>query len=212
MTTYPGLHAVVLAAGASRRFGAAKQLLPVAGAPLLIHVARRAAVLTGDALVVVLGARAAEIEAQLPTCPGRRLLNPAWEEGIGSSVRMGVGALPGDCTAVLVMLADQAAVSVADLTRLAEAWRASPERIAAAAYGETPAGAAHTGVPAIFPRAWFAELLALTGDTGARALLARHGQTVQAVPMASAAFDIDTPEDAARYLAGEASPAHARTR
>jgi CTP:molybdopterin cytidylyltransferase MocA len=197
---------VVLAAGAARRFGAPKQLLSVDGVPLLVQVIRRAAALVGDALVVVLGARAAEIEAQLSACPGRRLLNPAWEEGIGSSLRTGVGALPADCAGVLVLLADQAAVSVADLTCLAARWQENPERIAAAAYGEE----SRTGVPAIFPRAWFPELRKLQGDRGARALLAEHSQAVQAVPMPSAALDIDTPEDAARYLGS--CPADARTR
>jgi molybdenum cofactor cytidylyltransferase len=203
----PGLHAVVLAAGGASRFGSAKQLLCIQGEPLLVHAARKAAALAGERIVIVLGARAGQIEPQLAACPGRRLLNPAWEEGIASSLRAGVGALPADSSAVLVLLADQAAVSAADLAHLAAAWQGQPERIAAAAYGD----AGRTGVPAIFPRAWFAGLLQLTGDTGARALLARHPEAVQAVPMPSAALDIDTPEDAARYLAG-LSPADASTR
>jgi molybdenum cofactor cytidylyltransferase len=222
--TVPGLHALVLAAGEARRFGSAKQLLSIDGQPLLAHVAGRAAALVGaEALVVVLGARAGEIEAQLSACPGSRVPNPDWQEGIGSSLRAGIRSLPERCTAVLVLLADQAAVTLEDLGRLVETWRAHPDHIAAAAYGESVDGASpRTGVPAIFPRSFFEELARLSGDTGARALLARHRQAVQAVPMPSAAFDIDTPEDAARYLAlagggaeaspGTSSPASARTR
>lgn len=197
-----GLHALVLAAGAARRFGSAKQLLPVGGDPLVQLVAARAAALTGEHLIVVLGAHADAIEAQLSGCPGRRLINPAWQEGIGSSLRAGVSALPPECAAVLVLLADQAAVSVDDLRLLTGLWQASPERIAAAAYGEPEP---KSGVPAIFPRAWFPALLELSGDTGARALLARHAQAVQTVPMPSAALDIDTPEDAVRFLASAAA-------
>jgi molybdenum cofactor cytidylyltransferase len=215
----------VLAAGEARRFGSAKQLLPIDGQPLLAHVARRAAALVGDeALHVVLGARAEEIEAQLSACPGRRVPNPDWQEGIASSLRAGIRALPDSCTAVLVLLADQAAVSLEDLTRLMQAWRARPEHIAAAAYGEATDGSSpRAGVPAIFPRPFFEELAQLSGDTGARVLLARHRQAVQAVQMPNALFDIDTPEDAARYQGlagggdteaspGTSSPASARTR
>lgn len=201
-----GLHALVLAAGAARRFGSAKQLFSIQGMPLLTQVASRAATLVGDDVIVVLGAHAGEIEAHLSGCPGRRLINPAWEEGIGSSLRAGVSALPPACAAVLVLLADQAAVSVADLKRLVTAWQVYPERIVAAYYGEP---VPRSGVPAIFPRAWFPTLLQLTGDSGARALLARHTDAVQPVPMPSALLDIDTPEDAQRYLS---SPDACKTR
>ena len=97
--------------------------------------------------------------------------------------------LPSSCSAVLLMLADQAAVTAEDLKRLAGAWRRQPEYIAAARYAVT------TGVPAIFPRSTFLDLTSLRGDVGARVLLQRNPDRVVRVPMASAAIDIDTPED-----------------
>jgi molybdenum cofactor cytidylyltransferase len=87
------------------------------------------------------------------------------------------------------MLVDQAAVTAEDLKRLASAWRRQPDYIAAARYGTT------TGVPAIFPRSTFSDLAVLRGDLGARVLLQRNPDRVVRVPMASAALDIDTPED-----------------
>jgi molybdenum cofactor cytidylyltransferase len=87
------------------------------------------------------------------------------------------------------MLVDQAAVTAADLQRLVGAWRRQPGYIAAARYGTT------TGAPAIFPRSTFADLCALRGDKGARVMLQRNTDRVIRVPMASAAIDIDTPED-----------------
>jgi molybdenum cofactor cytidylyltransferase len=87
------------------------------------------------------------------------------------------------------MLADQAAVTAEDLRRLVLTWRRQPEYIAAARYGVT------TGVPAIFPRSSFPDLGSLRGDVGARLLLQRNPDRVVRVPMASAAIDIDTPED-----------------
>jgi molybdenum cofactor cytidylyltransferase len=183
------LHAIVLAAGASTRFGSAKQLVRVAGRPLLHTAVSLAAEVAGTAVTVVLGARAAELAPLLTHSPASIVINREWREGMASSIRTGVARLPGSCTAVLLMLVDQAAVTAEDLKRLVGAWRRQPGYIAAARYGVT------TGVPAIFPRSAFPDLASLRGDVGARVLLQRNPDRVVRVPMASAAIDIDTPED-----------------
>jgi molybdenum cofactor cytidylyltransferase len=184
-----GLSAIVLAAGASSRFGSAKQLVRVAGRPLLHSAVARAAEVAGSAVIVVLGARAAELAPLLKHSQSSVVINRDWREGMASSIRAGVARLPASCTAVLLMLVDQAAVTGEDLTRLVSAWRRQPDYIAAACYGTT------TGVPAIFPRSTFADLQLLRGDVGARVLLQRNPDRVVRVPMARAAIDIDTPED-----------------
>jgi molybdenum cofactor cytidylyltransferase len=184
-----GLHAIVLAAGASSRFGSAKQLVRVGGRPLLHTAVARAADVAGTAVTVVLGARAAELTPLLTHSAASVVINRSWREGIASSIRTGVARLPPSCTAVLLLLVDQAAVTGEDLKRLVGAWRRQPEHIVAARYGTT------TGVPAIFPRSSFSDLQALRGDMGARALLQRNPDRVVRVPMPSAALDIDTPED-----------------
>jgi molybdenum cofactor cytidylyltransferase len=184
-----GLHAIVLAAGASTRFGSAKQLVRVAGRPLLNTAVSRAADVAGSAVTVVLGARAAELAPLLTHSQASIVINREWREGMASSIRTGVARLPASCTAVLLMLVDQAAVTAEDLERLVGAWRRQPDYIVAARYGMT------TGVPAIFPRFAFPELALLRGDVGARVLLQRNPDRVVRVPMASAAIDIDTPED-----------------
>jgi molybdenum cofactor cytidylyltransferase len=184
-----GLHAIVLAAGASSRFGSAKQLVRVGGRPLLHTAVARAADVAGTAVTVVLGARAAELTPLLTHSAASVVINRSWREGIASSIRAGVARLPPSCTAVLLLLVDQAAVTGEDLKRLVGAWRRQPEHIVAARYGMT------TGVPAIFPRSSFSDLQSLRGDMGARALLQRNPDRVVRVPMPSAALDIDTPED-----------------
>lgn len=184
-----GLHAIVLAAGASTRFGSAKQLVRVAGRPLLHTAVARAVDVAGSAVIVVLGARAAELAPLLSHSPASVVINRDWREGMASSIRAGIARLPSSCSAVLLMLADQAAVTAEDLKRLASSWRRQPEYIVAARYGAT------TGVPAIFPRSLFFDLASLRGDVGARVLLQRNPDRVVRVPMASAAIDIDTPED-----------------
>ena len=184
-----GLYAVVLAAGASTRFGSAKQLVRIAGRPLLHTAVTRAAEVTGNSLVVVLGSGAAQLAPLLKHTPGSVVINKDWREGLASSIRAGVARLPAACSAVMLLLADQAAVTADDLRRLAGSWRKQPQNIAAAVYGGAP------GAPAIFPRSAFRALTELRGDAGARVLLRRNPDRLVRVPMPSAAIDVDTPED-----------------
>jgi molybdenum cofactor cytidylyltransferase len=195
--TGDGLYAMVLAAGAASRFGSAKQLVRVAGRPLLHTTVSRAVDVAGAATIVVLGAYATELAPLLRHTPATVVINRDWREGIGSSIRTGVGRLPAACNGVMVMLADQAAVTAEDLRRLVNAWKRQPEYVAAALY----AGA--VGVPAIFPRSRFSELAELRGDLGARKLLQRNPDRLVRVPMESAALDIDTPEDLLALDAGQ---------
>jgi molybdenum cofactor cytidylyltransferase len=195
--TEGGLYAIVLAAGAATRFGSAKQLVRISGRPLLHNTVSRAVEVAGAATIVVLGAYAAELALLLSHTPASVVINRDWREGIASSIRSGVARLPATCTGVMIVLADQAAVTAQDLQRLVSAWKRQPEYVAAALYSGS------TGVPAIFPRARFAELCELRGDMGARMLLHRNPDRVVRVPMDSAALDIDTPEDLLSLDAGQ---------
>jgi molybdenum cofactor cytidylyltransferase len=185
----PSLCAMVLAAGASTRFGSPKQLVRIAGRPLLHAAVTRAAEIGGNAVVVVLGSGAAELAPLLKHSPGTIVINRQWREGLASSIRAGIARVPATCAGALLTLADQAAVSVDDLKRLAGTWRRQPLHIAAALYEGRP------GLPAIFPRSLFAQLARLRGDAGIGALLRRNSDRLLHVAMASAAVDIDTPED-----------------
>jgi molybdenum cofactor cytidylyltransferase len=185
----PALHLVVLAAGASTRFGTPKQLTRVSDRPLLQVVVERAVEACGHAVTVVLGAHAAEIAPALRNASVSIVVNRDWHEGLASSIRAGVAQLPGSCAGVLLLLGDQAAILAADLKRIANTWRRQPDYIVAAQYAGT------VGTPAIFPRASFSSLLQLRGDRGARALLRGNLHRVVPVAMAAAALDIDSPED-----------------
>jgi len=186
-STAPVLHAIVLAAGCSRRFGSPKQLVKLDGELLLHRVIASAGEVAGSAVTVVLGANAAEIAAVLP--PVGLHVNREWREGIGSSIRSAVRALPGACDGALIVLADQPKVTAASLRRLVMAWHHQPRHIIASRYS------AVTGVPAIFPRWCFEELSALRGDVGARAVIARHEDRVVPILVPEAEVDIDRPED-----------------
>lgn len=185
----PGLHVIVLAAGAATRFGSPKQLARLNGLPLLHLAVGRAVAIAGQSVTVVLGANAADLAPLLRHTGASMLINRDWTEGMGSSVRAGVAGIPAAADGALLMLADQPAVTADDLRRLVHAWRGQPNHIVAAQYAGT------AGVPAIFAREDFAALASLRGDAGARALLRRAGDRLVRVPMPSAAIDIDTPED-----------------
>jgi molybdenum cofactor cytidylyltransferase len=183
------LHVLVLAAGSASRFGSPKQLVRIGGQPLLHRAVSQATEVAGGAVTVVLGAHAQTLGPLLKHGPASVLINRHWEEGLASSLRLGITRLPGGCDGVLITLADQAAVTTFDLKRLASAWRRQPDWLIAATYE------GHTGVPAVFPRHTFASFAELHGDTGARRIFARYADRCLRIPMPNAAIDIDTPED-----------------
>jgi molybdenum cofactor cytidylyltransferase len=183
------IHVVVLAAGASSRFGSSKQLVRVNGRPLMLTAVSRAVELAGHSVTVVLGANATELAPLLRHSPASIAINRDWTEGIASSIRTGIAHTPDTADGILLALADQAAVTTEDLRRLASLWRRNPTSIAAAQYAGT------VGVPAIFPRWCFRDLNELRGDRGAQLLLQRHVDRLARLPMPSAELDIDRPED-----------------
>ncbi len=184
-----GLHAAVLAAGASTRFGSPKQLVRIAGEPVLHQAVANAALVTGQSVTVVIGANAREVAPALRQRAVSIALNRDWEEGISSSIRVAVRSAPPGSSALLLMLADQVAVTADDLKRLHAAWRRHPILICAALHGGAP------GLPAIFPRWAYTDLLDLRGDRDPRLVIRRNVDRVVRIPMQNAAIDLDTPED-----------------
>lgn len=184
----PSHGAILLAAGASSRLGRPKQLLEIAGEPLLRRAARALLASEPLELVVVLGHDATRIGAVLDGLPLRRVIAADHAEGMAAALRAGIAALDPHCAGALVALTDQPALEASHLLALRDAWRNAPQRAVASHY----VGLA--GVPALLPRAWFAELLALHGDTGARALLRARSGEVTLLDAPALALDIDLPQ------------------
>ena len=176
------LQIIVLAAGSGARAANA----PGPDGPLLQLALSRATAVAGHAVTVVLGAQAAEITPALGRLPVSLVVSRDWSEGIAASIRAGLQSLSGSCAAAMLLLADQAAVTSADLQRLADSWRRSPRTIVAAQYG------GRYGLPAIFPRAEFPALLRLRGDQDADLLLRSPAAEVIGVPMPAAAAETPT--------------------
>ena len=200
----PAVHAVLLAAGAASRFGEPKQLVRLRGEPVLHELAAHAASVAGGSVTVVLGAHARTIAPALRQRAVSVVVNRGWEEGVASSIRAAVHAAPPGSSALLLMLADQVAITADDLQRLHASWRRHPVLVAAALFHGAP------GLPAIFPRWAWTDLLALRGERDARTVLRRNIDRVVRVPMSNAGTDLDTPEDLLQLestLAGSAPEA-----
>ncbi len=186
-----GLGAVVLAAGASTRLGQPKQLVTLLGETLVERAVRVAREAGAQVVFVVVGANYEPIfeilSDQQPLI--RVLLNKRWQEGMSTSLALGaIAAERENLASLLVLTCDQVNVTPEHLLELQHSSRR--EHVVASSY------AGRHGVPALFPSFSFPLLQDLTGDQGARELLAQDD--VVAVPLPGGEFDIDTPEDLLR--------------
>jgi molybdenum cofactor cytidylyltransferase len=186
--------AVILAAGDSTRLGKPKQLVQYEGRSLLRRAAGTACSSRADTVMVVLGFSAPEMQAELAGLRVRVTENPLWREGIGSSIRCAVNALPPDSEGVLLTVCDQPRLTSGHLDALIDAFRKARERPVASGYG----GA--SGVPALFPRTLFGDLLLLGGDRGAQGVLRAHAKDLVTLPWPDGEFDVDTAGDIAAHL------------
>ena len=188
--------ALILAAGASTRLGYPKQLAELNG-QFLLHRAIFTAQQAGlTPILVILGANAAEIQKACDLKGTQAILNEQWPEGMGSSVRAGIKALPNGTEGVILLTCDQPAVDKAHLSALIRQGKETKLPVASHYLGSD--GKKRRGVPAYFPHTRFPELLLLKGDAGARGLLA----TAKSIKLNLGEVDVDTPHtlDQARAL------------
>ena len=192
----PQVAAILLAAGRSSRMGPRHKLLVPGqdGIPMVARVADTLLATPLRPIIAVLGHRAPEVDAALGHRPVTRVHSSDYQSGLAASLRAGVAALPPGTQAVLVVLGDMPLVSPAIVARLIDAYDPDEGRLIVA-----PTFQGHLGNPVLWDRRFFAEILALTGDRGARALLDRHAEHVTTVAMEDDAVlrDIDTPEQLA---------------
>ena len=183
--------AVVLAAGGSVRMGQLKQLLPVGGQPMVRRVAEAVCAAGLAQVVVVVGAQADEVTQSLAGVPVDVIANERWAEGMSTSLRAGLQALGPEIQAALIVLADQPTLTPHLLEIVVARYRATGAPIVAPFYQ------GQRGNPVLFDRALFPELLAVEGDQGGRALLARYRTQVERIEVddPAAVLDIDTRQD-----------------
>jgi molybdenum cofactor cytidylyltransferase len=187
-----GVAALVLAAGRSTRMGGPNKLLAELGGKPLVRIAAEAALASqARPVVVVTGHQRERVEAALEGLPVRFVHNPDFANGLSTSLKAGINALPDDIGGAVVCLGDMPQVSGALIDRLAQAL--DPETGALIA---VPTFEGKRGNPVLWSRRFFPELAALEGDVGARHLIGTYRDAVVEVPVTGqgAFFDIDTPE------------------
>ena len=183
------LFAIVLAAGASRRFRATKQLADYCGEPLVGRAMRLAEAVCAERSVLVTGSDWRRVHDACAPLKGFFVRNEAFESGMGGSIACGIRAVAGSADAVLLLLADQPLITASYLRQMIVAWNGSDTRIVCSEF------AGVVGPPVIFPAAYFDELVSLERDKGARVLLDTHHEQVIALSCEAAATDIDTRDD-----------------
>jgi molybdenum cofactor cytidylyltransferase len=189
----PVVAAVLLAAGAGRRMrGADKLLEPVGGVPAIRHAAQGLLDSRADSVFVVVDPAHAARCAALDGLDVTVVENREAAEGMGASIRAAIAALPPETDAVLLALADMPEVAPAHVDRLIAAF--DPEEGRAICRAATATG--EPGHPVLFGRRFFESLGRLTGDEGARQIVAEHPELVETVPTPgqAARLDLDTPE------------------
>jgi molybdenum cofactor cytidylyltransferase len=182
---------VLLAAGSSSRLGRPKQNLVFKGKTLVQH-ALDAAINSGcSPVVVVLGANKETIEPTIGDKPVTVIHNPDWQQGMATSVKAGITQLQKtpDISTAIIMLCDQPFVDALLLQQLLQTQLQTGKGIIACAYRDT------LGVPVLFHQEYFAALLDLTGDQGAKKLLAMYPNDVASVDFPKGGVDIDTIAD-----------------
>jgi 4-nitrophenyl phosphatase len=192
----PRIAAVILAAGASSRFGQPKQLLEWDNRPLILSTVDTAWAAGLNPIIVVLGAYADEIEPVLLDRPVQLQRNYHWSEGISSSIRTGITALPGSVDGALFIPGDQPLLTVAFLKELIECFGRDDKEIVVPTTTDGSRGS-----PVLFARRFFPELSQLLGDAGGRLLLNRYPDDIFSLLVKDSRLlmDIDTPEAYAKF-------------
>lgn len=195
--THPHIATIILAAGQSSRMDAHKLLLPLAGKPLIAYSVGAACASQARPVVLLLGRSASEVTAALEPGPYSVVVNPRYIEGMGTTLALAVSCLPEDVVGAIILLGDQPLMTASAIDAILRAAYRHPDRIAMAQY------VGQMSHPVYLPRRTFGQVAALTGDEGARSIIATERHAITAVPIADqhAAFDVDTPDDYARAQA-----------
>jgi molybdenum cofactor cytidylyltransferase len=179
---------IILAAGSSSRLGKPKQNLIFQGNTLLQRSIKAALAADCQQVVVVLGANVSEIEPTIKNELIQIIHNPDWEAGMSSTIRCGLAALlkvSPQLQSVILMLCDQPFADSSIINQLIQA-SANNKHLVACNYNGT------IGVPALFYKSHFKELLALQGNEGAKKLLLKYKDEVHTIPFPLGMIDIDT--------------------
>lgn len=187
--TNPTIAILILAAGGSTRMRLPKQLLPFKRRSLLQLTIDEAAASKAQSVYVILGASAELIQKSLRSSKAQILLNQNWPEGMSSSIRTAINALPDSVDAAIISLCDQPLLTSAIFDKLIDTHSTLQKPIVACEYEGSVLP------PVLFSRKCFSHLKSLQGDAGAKSVVLHHQDDVARVSFADGSIDLDTPED-----------------
>jgi molybdenum cofactor cytidylyltransferase len=184
---------LILAAGSSSRLGQPKQLVEFEGQTLIERITHTALSVSEEVLVV-LGANIDLIKPKLESFSNRINIieNMNWQDGMGTSIRLGVENLAPKSDAILILLTDQPFISQVLLQKMMQTFAEKKYPIVACDYGE------QLGVPILFDKSFFSKLKNLKGEQGAKLFLKDYANKITSIDFKEGLFDIDTPEDLLR--------------
>lgn len=191
--------AIVLAAGRASRMGSNKLVAELDGEPIVRHTVRAVLGSRANPVIVVTGHEADEVRAALAGLDVKLVHNPAYAEGMSTSLRAGVAAA-GSVDAAMICLGDMPRLAAEHLDAVIDAFRAGdPDDIV------VPTCDRKRGNPVLWPRRYFAEIAELSGDVGARALIDRFAAHVRLVAIDDPGIliDVDTPAALAELRSSE---------
>jgi molybdenum cofactor cytidylyltransferase len=192
----PTIAAIVLAAGRSRRMAPHNKLLVTdkAGKTMIARVVDNVLSSNARPILVVTGHQADQVEHALAGRPVRYVHAPDYAQGLAESLKAGIAAVPPECAGAVVCLGDMPLVTGRMIDRLLAMYDPDEGRSIV-----LPTFRGKQGNPMIWDRKYFAEILAIAGDSGARFLVGKHAETVAEVEMADDAVlrDFDTTESLA---------------
>jgi xanthine dehydrogenase accessory factor len=192
----PRIGGVVLAAGLSSRMGHNKLATDVGGKPLVRHAVEAALGGGLDPVLVVTGHDGGAIEKACAGLAVTFVHNENFADGLSTSLRRGLEAIPGDCDGAMVILGDMPGVTAELVAQVRAGFDPAKGRAICIATAK-----GQHGHPVLWARKFFPEIAALTGDMGARALLDRHAEEICEIPASGDGplTDIDTPADLAAF-------------
>lgn len=189
---------VILAAGESSRMGTSKQLLEIDGKSLLERVINLIESLGETTTIVVLGANAAAHQKIVERYPRvSTIVNEDWKNGLGSSIKAGLAEairISRRIDGALFVVCDQPLLGQAHLESILSEYNTIGTSIVASGYDQTE------GVPALFDKKHFPELLGLKDREGAKRLIEKEGKEKTVIPFPEGKIDLDTPEDLRNFL------------
>ena len=181
---------LILAAGSSSRLGQPKQLVEFEGQTLIERITH-IALSVSEEVLVVLGANIELIKPKLKALSDRINIieNTRWQEGMGTSISLGVENLVSKSEAILILLVDQPFISQVLLQSMVQTFADTKMPIVACEYGN------QLGVPILFDKSFFSDLRNLKGEQGAKSFLKKYSEKIISIEFRQGIFDIDTPKD-----------------